>query len=63
MLLSDSSSLKLKAKLDIAKSLKSAIIQVIQNKATENDLESEANSILEVTKNERNVTVVVKIIW
>ena len=38
------------SKLDIAKSLKSAIIQVIQNSATENDLESEVNSILKVTK-------------
>lgn len=45
LLLSDSSSLELKAKLDIAKALKSAIIQVIQNSATENDLESEVNSI------------------
>lgn len=51
------------SKLDIAKSLKSAIIQVIQNSATENDLESEVNSILKVTKNERNATVVVEIIW
>ena len=63
LLLSDSPSLELKAKLDTAKSLKSAIIQVIQNSATENDLESEVNSILKVTKNERNATVVVEIIW